>query len=39
MMQQVVVVGGGFAGLWAALAAVREAELAGAGALLSQARN
>ncbi|MEQ8345335.1 MAG: FAD-dependent oxidoreductase [Sneathiellaceae bacterium] len=32
MMQQLVVVGGGFAGLWAALGAVREAELAGAGA-------
>jgi NADH dehydrogenase len=34
-MQDIVVAGGGFAGLWAALAAVRELELAGATAQIS----
>lgn len=34
-MQDIVVVGGGFAGLWAALAAVRELELAGKTARVS----
>lgn len=34
-MQDIVVAGGGFAGLWAALAAVRELELAGATAQVS----
>lgn len=38
MTQQVVVAGGGFAGLWAALAAVREADLAGAGGLAGAGR-
>ena len=34
-MQEIVVAGGGFAGLWASLAAVRELECAGATARVS----
>lgn len=34
-MREIVIVGGGFAGLWASLAAVRELELAGAAARVS----